>query len=84
MFSEFLHTHRLILYPPADAPAAVVSITQTMIQNSRLQNASWYVLKLANPDDFVTWNDSKQIAWPENNDRSHFDVLLHWNLTIPV
>lgn len=54
MFSEFLHTHRLILYPPADAPAAVVSITQTMIQNSRLQNASWYVLKLANPDDFVT------------------------------
>lgn len=54
MFSEFLHTHRLILYPPADAPAAVVSITQTMIQNSRLQNTSWYVLKLAHPDDLVT------------------------------
>lgn len=54
MFSEFLHKHPLISLPPADAPAAVVSMTQTMIQNSRLHNTSWYVLKLANPDDLVT------------------------------
>lgn len=54
MFSGFLHTHPLISFSPADAPADVVSMTKTLVQNSCLQNTSWYVLKLANADELVT------------------------------
>lgn len=41
-------------FSPAEAQAKFYSITKTVVQNSGLHNTSWYVFKLANPDEIVT------------------------------
>lgn len=76
-------------FSPAEAQAKFYSITKTVVQNSGLHNTSWYVFKLANPDEIVTWNDPKvfDMTWKKNDERQYNiteGVSLKRNLTILV